>query len=220
MAAAQARAQELRVSSPAALTDCLGCHPWLAGAHVGRTGVLLLLSADGHVALHRQGRRSLLENLCAHLREHAIDPPRDWRLLDTAPGELDPQAIDSLLAAPRPDRVITQTEHEQDGRWTLTLRLPLELVHFDGHFPQAPVLPGVMQVGWALALAAPRLGTSMHCQQMEALKFQRLLRPGDQVELSLHVDDERDDSGRCKLHFAYHLDGAHCSSGRLRVSRA
>jgi 3-hydroxymyristoyl/3-hydroxydecanoyl-(acyl carrier protein) dehydratase len=103
-------------------------------------------------------------------------------------------------------------ERKNDGVWTLRLRLPPELAHFAGHFPGAPVLPGVLQVQWALALAAPRLGIAPHCRDMEALKFQRLLRPGDVVELELRLD-----AARGKLHFAYRIDGAHCSSGRLRV---
>lgn len=103
-------------------------------------------------------------------------------------------------------------ERQDDGAWVLRLRVPPELAHFPGHFPGAPVVPGVLQVQWALALAAPRLGIPPHCREMEALKFQRLLRPGDVVELELRLD-----SGRGKLHFAYRLDEAHCSSGRLRV---
>jgi len=106
-------------------------------------------------------------------------------------------------------------ERERDGTWTLHLRLPPSLAHFAGHFPDAPVLPGVLQVQWALALAAPRLGIAPRCREMEALKFQRLLRPGDEVELELWLD-----ATRGKLHFAYRIDGAHCSSGRLRVEPA
>jgi 3-hydroxymyristoyl/3-hydroxydecanoyl-(acyl carrier protein) dehydratase len=103
-------------------------------------------------------------------------------------------------------------EHTEGGRCTLRLRVPCNLAHFAGHFPGAPVLPGVLQVQWALQLAAPRLHIAPHCREMEALKFQRLLRPGDEVTLELHLDTPRG-----KLHFAYRMDGAHCSSGRLRV---
>lgn len=102
--------------------------------------------------------------------------------------------------------------HLRDGTWVLRLRIPPGLAHFPGHFPGAPVVPGVLQVQWALALAAPRLSIAPHCREMEALKFQRLLRPGDVVQLELRLDRERG-----KLHFTYRLDDMHCSSGRLRV---
>jgi 3-hydroxymyristoyl/3-hydroxydecanoyl-(acyl carrier protein) dehydratase len=117
------------------------------------------------------------------------------------------------MNAPRAAELLD--ERVADGTWTLRLRLPPALAHFAGHFPGAPVLPGVLQVQWALALAAPRLGVAPRCREMAALKFQRLLRPGDVVELELRLD-----AARGKLHFAYRLDGAHCSSGRLRVEAA
>lgn len=206
--------------SPARVSAHLASHPWLAEAHAGSSGALLLLNSSGHAALRRHGRHALLTTLQTHLAGHAPDPAYKLRLLDTAPGALSAPTIDRWLDISRPDCAIPLAEHEHDGCWTLTLQLPLELVHFDDHFQRAPVLPGVLQVGWALALAAPRLGTSMHCREMEALKFQQLLRPGDRIELGLRFEPDAEDAARGKLHFAYHLDGAHASSGRLRVERA
>ncbi|WP_426700168.1 hypothetical protein ACPPVV_12240 [Rhodanobacter sp. Col0626] len=206
--------------NPAHVRAHLAGHPWLAEAHAGNRGALLLLNLSGHAALRLHGRHSLLTTLQTHLDAHTPHAMYQLRLLDAAPGELSPPAVDRWLDTSRPDGALALAEHEHDGHWTISLQLPLELVHFDDHFQQAPVLPGVLQVGWALALAAPRLGTSMHCREMEALKFQRLLRPGDRVELGLRFESDDDDATRGKLHFSYHLDGAHCSSGRLRVERA
>lgn len=99
----------------------------------------------------------------------------------------------------------------RDGdRCSLHLRVPTDLGYFPGHFPRSPVLPGVAQVGWALRLAAEHLSTTPHCRAMEALKFQRLLQPGEQPTLVLHMD-----RARGKLHFAYRIGEAFCSSGRL-----
>ncbi|MGC1549147.1 MAG: hypothetical protein WA777_11520 [Rhodanobacter sp.] len=195
----------------------LSTHPWLAGAYVDSTdtAALLVLNPEGIHALRQHGRHALLDHVQTHLIEHGAALPKHYRVRDAMPADIASHTLDALLKAPRPDHVVPVAEHAQDGIWTLTLHLPPDLIHFDGHFPQAPVLPGVLQVGWALALAAPRLGTSMHCREMETLKFQQLLRPCDQVELTLRFD-----AARSKLHFAYRLDGAHASSGRLCVVRA
>ncbi|MEO7066677.1 MAG: hypothetical protein ABI114_07195 [Rhodanobacter sp.] len=200
------------------IVETLDGHIWLAKAYACDAGVLLLLSAGGHAELLRQGRQSLLDTLHAQLTKQGLPPPNDWRLLDTMPDAMDTAAMTQLLQTPRPRMVTPSAEHQLDGGWKLSLRLPLDLVHFDGHFRKAPVLPGVVEVSWALTLAAPRLGTSPHCREMEAVKFQRLLRPGDQLELRLRYEDVPG-AERGKLYFAYHLDGAHCSSGRLRVAR-
>jgi 3-hydroxymyristoyl/3-hydroxydecanoyl-(acyl carrier protein) dehydratase len=222
MAAAQTHAPDVCVSDTQdTVASQLATHPWLAGAHVdpADTGVLLVLNPEGIQALRQHGRQALLDQVQAYLAEHAVVPSQDlsrkiWRVRDAVPTDLSPHALDALLKAARPNHVTPIAEHAQDDTWTLTLHLPPDLIHFDGHFPRAPVLPGVLQVGWALALAAPRLGTSMHCREMEALKFQQLLRPCDQIELTLRFD-----TTRSKLHFAYRLDGAHASSGRLCVAR-
>ncbi|WP_343227551.1 acyl-CoA synthetase [Rhodanobacter sp. 7MK24] len=101
-------------------------------------------------------------------------------------------------------------ERRDDDGCTLQLVVPMDLDYFPGHFPQAPVLPGAAQVAWALQLAASHLGTSPQCREMEALKFQRLLRPGDRATLTL-----RHDRVRGKLHFAYREGEVTYSSGRL-----
>ena len=44
------------------------------------------------------------------------------------------------------------------------------------------------------------------------MKFQRLLRPGDRVQLAL-----RHDAARGRLHFAYRSDDAPVSSAHLRL---
>lgn len=195
----------------------LAGHPWLTDVHAGDAGVLLLLSPCGLAELHRQGRQSLLDALQVQLTAQGVRYPPDWRLLDAATAAMDAASVDHWLKAPRPRVATTLAEQQWDGCWILTLRLPLDLIHFDDHFRKAPVLPGVVQAHWALTLAATRLRTSLLCREMEALKFQRLLRPGDQLELTLRYEDEPG-AERGKLHFAYRLDGAHCSSGRLRVA--
>lgn len=93
---------------------------------------------------------------------------------------------------------------------TLRLQVPAELACFPGHFPGAPVLPGVVLVDWALALAAARWSLPAACREMEALKFQRLLQPGDRVTLALRLD-----RARGKLHFAYREGDVAYAAGRL-----
>ena len=100
--------------------------------------------------------------------------------------------------------------HRDGDECALQLAVPADLDYFPGHFPQAPVLPGAVQVGWALQLAASHLGTAPRCREMEALKFQHLLQPGDTVTLSLRLD-----RARGKLHFSYREGDVTYSSGRL-----
>ena len=81
---------------------------------------------------------------------------------------------------------------------------------FDGHFPQAAILPGVAQLDWAVQLAREAFPIPSRFLRMEALKFQRVARPGDTIHLELEWQAER-----CTLQFRYtSVHGPH-ASGRV-----
>jgi len=97
----------------------------------------------------------------------------------------------------------------------LTLTIPHDLVYFRGHFPGTPIVPGVVQIKWAVELAGRYLGAGGTFEGMDALKFQHVMSPGSRVTLSL-----RWVAADGKLHFAYRSDGARYGSGRLRFRQA
>ncbi|WDH53868.1 AMP-binding protein [Pseudomonas chlororaphis] len=219
--------EEKRISLPM-LEQALAEHAWVAEARLGvvrenraSLGALLVLSEQGLHALRNQGRRALTQALRQHLSQHceALALPRRWRLLRQLPlnsqGKLPQADIEALLLAPRPRAPEVLEQLEADGEWSLQLAIPPDLAYFSGHFPQTPVLPGVVQVDWALALGQQLLDLPGRFAGMEVLKFQQLVRPGDQVQLHLRFDHERG-----KLYFAYRNDTAACSSGRILLENA
>ncbi|MEK8078679.1 AMP-binding protein [Pseudomonas sp. XK-1] len=220
--------EEKRISLPMLEQALLG-HEWVSDARLGVVqqgraylGALVALSPAGLHALRNQGRKTVTETLRRHLAGHceAIALPRRWRLLAQLPynnqGKLAQATVEALLAAPRPTQVEPLSAVEQDGEWRLELEVPLDLAHFTGHFPQTPVLPGVVQVDWAQQLAR-RLIVDLppRFSGMEVLKFQQLARPGDRLQLTLRFD-----AARGKLYFAYRNGEAACSSGRILLGPA
>ncbi|MFJ2389599.1 AMP-binding protein [Pseudomonas koreensis] len=214
--------EEKRISLPM-LEQALVAHDWVAEARLGVVqenravlGALLVLSEEGLFALREHGRRSLTEALRKHLSKHceALALPRRWRLVRQLPlnsqGKLPQADIEALLLAPRPKAPQVLEQVETAGEWSLQLAVPPDLAYFSGHFPKAPVLPGVVQVQWALQLGQQLLDLPGKFAGMEVLKFQQLVRPGDEIQLHLRFDHERG-----KLYFAYRNDTATCSSGRI-----
>ncbi|MGY2234781.1 AMP-binding protein [Pseudomonas gingeri] len=219
--------EEKRISLPM-LEQALVEHTWVDEARLGVVqenraylGALLVLSEQGLHALRNQGRRTLTETLRRHLLKHceALALPRRWRLLRQLPlnaqGKLPQAEVQALLQAPRPKGPEVLAQNETDGEWLLHLAVPPDLAYFSGHFPATPVLPGVVQVDWALELGRERLELPAKFAGMEVLKFQQLVRPGDRIELSLRFDPERS-----KLHFAFRNASAACSSGRIVLEAA
>ncbi|WP_348970494.1 AMP-binding protein [Pseudomonas atacamensis] len=219
--------EEKRISLPM-LEQALAAHEWVAEARLGvvqenraSLGALLVLSESGLFALREHGRRGLTETLRKHLSQHceALALPRRWRLLRQMPlnsqGKLAQADVEALLLAARPKAPEVLEQSASDGEWSLQLSVPPDLAYFSGHFPKAPVLPGVVQVEWALNLGRQLLNLDGAFAGMEVLKFQQLVRPGDEIQLHLRFDAERG-----KLYFAYRNDTATCSSGRILLGPA
>jgi acyl-coenzyme A synthetase/AMP-(fatty) acid ligase len=219
--------EEKRISLPM-LEQALMTHDWVSEARLGvvrenraSLGALLVLSETGLRALRNQGRRAVTEALRRHLSGHCetLALPRRWRWLRqlplTAQGKLPQAEVEALLMAARPKTPDVLEQVETDGEWNLQLVVPPDLAYFSGHFPSAPVLPGVVQVDWALSLGRQLLDLPPRFVGMEVLKFQQLVRPGDEIQLHLRFDRERG-----KLYFAYRNDTAACSSGRIVLGAA
>jgi len=219
--------EEKRISLPM-LEQALVAHDWVSEARLGvvqenraSLGALVVLSETGLRTLRNQGRRAVTEGLRRHLGEHCetLALPRRWRWLRQMPlnaqGKLPQAEVEALLLAPRSKAPEVLAQVESDGEWNLQLRVPPDLAYFSGHFPTAPVLPGVVQVDWAMSLGRQLLDLPPRFAGMEVLKFQQLVRPGDELQLHLRFDGERG-----KLYFAYRNDTAACSSGRIVLGAA
>ncbi|WP_246771676.1 FabA/FabZ family ACP-dehydratase, partial [Pseudomonas syringae] len=215
--------EEKRVSLPL-IEQALAAHPWVSEARLGvvqanraSLGALLVLSDAGLLALRNQGRRALTEALRHYLQPHCetIALPRRWRLLRQMPlnaqGKLPQADVEALLLAPRSKQPEVLEQQNIEGELHLQLSVPPDLAFFSGHFPKAPILPGVVQVDWAISLGQRLLDLPSGFAGMEVLKFQQLVRPGDRLTLTLRFD-----AARSKLHFAFrNADNAPCSSGRI-----
>jgi 3-hydroxymyristoyl/3-hydroxydecanoyl-(acyl carrier protein) dehydratase len=110
---------------------------------------------------------------------------------------------------------IVAGERVDEASAELQLTIPDDLVYFNGHFPGAPIVPGVTQIKWAVELARRYLGARGTFVGMDAVKFQHVMLPGTSVTLSL-----RWSAPDGKLHFSYQSDRARYGSGRLRLRQA
>jgi 3-hydroxymyristoyl/3-hydroxydecanoyl-(acyl carrier protein) dehydratase len=92
----------------------------------------------------------------------------------------------------------------------LTLEVPAELEYLKGHFKDAPIVAGVVQIKWAIELGRRYLEAGGELTGMDTLKFQQLMRPGAVVTLDLEWQVVAG-----KLRFSYRSDDARFSSGRI-----
>ncbi len=115
-------------------------------------------------------------------------------------------------AAAGPDVV---EDFRGQGRCERVLKIPEDLECLSGHFPGFPVVPGVAHIGWVLDAARELFPGPAVVTGIEALKFKRLLRPGDVVHLRVELSADR-----AALEFRLWDAASVVSSGQLRFEPA
>ncbi|MBM3117134.1 AMP-binding protein [Jeongeupia naejangsanensis] len=175
---------------------------------------VVVLSAAGCAALARDGKASLDRRLRDALAGdiERVGLPRRWRYVAALPqndmGKTPESLLAALFAPPTEPEIVTETRDEHG--LTLTLSISPHLAHFDGHFDQTPVLPGVAQIDWAVRHGRARFGITGEFAGMRQLKFQRIIQPGMTVTLALTWAADKQQLG-----FAYTSDAGAHSSGKI-----
>lgn len=90
----------------------------------------------------------------------------------------------------------------------LDLFVPRSLDFFADHFPRLGILPGVVQVDWAITFGRAHFELSGDFRGLRALKFLHPILPESAVTLALVCSSPRE------LNFAYRADARALSSGR------
>lgn len=96
------------------------------------------------------------------------------------------------------------------ARAELDLLIQPDLFWFQGHFPNFPILPGVIQLDWALDFAGRYLGLTVPVTRQFQVKYKSGIFAGDRVTLILTHTPAKN-----RLNFDYVRDGAVCSTGQL-----
>jgi acyl-CoA synthetase (AMP-forming)/AMP-acid ligase II/3-hydroxymyristoyl/3-hydroxydecanoyl-(acyl carrier protein) dehydratase len=158
-------------------------------------------------------RRQQAQRLSAHLASShdAVTRPRRWRFVDELPFNAQGKTTAAALAALfRPLMPVAQWQQRDAQAATLHLPLEADLIAFDGHFPQAKILPGVVQLDWAIHYGREVFAMPPRFARMDALKFQHVARPGDVLQLTLGWDAEKS-----VMSFRYVSDHGVHASGRV-----
>jgi acyl-CoA synthetase (AMP-forming)/AMP-acid ligase II len=171
-------------------------------------------SAEGRIRLEQAGRAGLAATLRDWLSDHAeaIALPRRWRFVEALPVDAQGKSSERRLAGLfRPHMPEPQWQERAPGHARLILDVTPDLAAFEGHFPQAAVLPGVALLDWAVRLGREAFGLRGGMQRMEAVKFQHLVRPGARLQVELDWQP-----ATAQLGFRFlSAQGVH-ASGRLR----
>lgn len=186
-------------------------------------GAVIVLSERGKEVLEAIGKSGIgrkLRNFLA-LYFHAVVIPRKWRFVEAIP--VNPQGKRSYLTlrnyfnkaestalGPILHPIILKKEQLKSNNIIYFLRVPSDLAYFEGHFKEKPVVPGVVQLNWAVEFAKENFVLQGFVSQAAQIKFTSLLTPNVEVELELEYSPDKS----C-VTFSYRGKEQTYSSGRL-----
>ncbi len=209
-------------------------HEWIDDARAvvlsgARTeiGVTVVLSGKGLTELQKSSRLTFNKTMQSYLLNYFERPvlPRRWRMVEEMPfnsqGKITQKSLldlfdgsDNISSKNKPAThpVILSKNHFEDTL-TYTMEAPRNLLYFDGHFDATPILPGVVQLHWALYYGKQDLGVQGSFLNMEAIKFQNVIKPDQKFMLDLEFD-----AVKKKLKFKYYSESGAHSSGRIVIT--
>lgn len=185
----------------------------LDGASRKRIGALVALSEAGEQALHTEGRVQMAKTLRRHLAAYfdVVGLPRYWRFRRALPydarGKLQATSVARAFQAGDEGFEIL-AESASGGERLYDLHVPRTLTHFDGHFEGLPILPGVVQIDWAVRLASVDVPAVRAVASIDQIKFTAPVPPGVVLRLAL-----KHDASRRRVAFRYRLGERDCASG-------
>jgi acyl-CoA synthetase (AMP-forming)/AMP-acid ligase II/3-hydroxymyristoyl/3-hydroxydecanoyl-(acyl carrier protein) dehydratase len=176
------------------------------------------LTAAGRLKLDELGAfrftRALRAALAATLEPS--ERPKHWRFPEQIPIDVQGKRVltslralfdDDPLAALSLD-IRTQSETEAEIAFTLAP----ELIFFEGHFPDRPILPGVAQVHMAVLIAQRLWGEAPSDANLSKVKFMRVLAAGESVVVQLKREPGW-------ISFRYRLNDIDVSEGEVGAKR-
>ena len=108
--------------------------------------------------------------------------------------------------------IVTVTR--EDDQVVITLFVSSQLDYFKGHFPQAAILPGVVQLDWAVQFARDNFQlANTPLSHVEVLKFKAVIFPDSTITLTLIKKSEQ------KYSFDISSEVDKHASGRLVFNR-
>lgn len=183
---------------------------------------VIKLNPDYLSSYYQLGHRLFIKTISAALKNY-FEPmtlPKSWRLCLQLPvnemGKTTPASCQYLF-----QQSFNETKTlpyilnlKKDSTINLSGEVPYQLDYLKGHFPQFPILAGVVQLDWVKKLSQRYFEKDFDFNQILRLKFKSILRPGDRF--TLHISQH---SEKHQLEFHYFQNNQTYSSGTFKTCK-
>ena len=179
-------------------------------------GVMVELNDIGTDAVLRDGRTAFVANIKKYLAEFipVVGLPRRIRIVNKIPTNPQGKFVkDEINAAFESNIVepIMQNVNKIDSMLDADVTFLSNSDYFKGHFPEYPILPGVIQLNFVFSFIKKFFHTNVKSYTVSKLKFSSIIAP----DKTVHLHIER--TGENEFEFSYANGDRIYSSGKITV---
>ncbi|MDR0455011.1 MAG: AMP-binding protein [Deferribacteraceae bacterium] len=178
-------------------------------------GCCVTLNGEGKKKIIQVGKKGIVDFIRKELSKYTdiVCIPSKWRIIEEIPvntqGKVLPEKILNIFSNNIAEPVIINKQIT-DNTVLLKLIFLKDSVYFKGHFPQYPILPGVIQTHFAIHWAKKYLMKGFKVSRIIKLKFTNIVTPGETITLSISKVSDG-------FTFKYFLNEKVYSSGVIHV---
>ena len=188
-----------------------------------RLSAIIVLSDEGKKVFRLSGKKGIKSAIKSSLQSsaHLISALRYFHIRSYLPyneqGKITLKAFkDCANAKITPTFRLIRQNILNDEVKTCTLEAYIDegCFYFDGHFADFPLVPGFVELGFALDCASKHLDTPLESiSKIQSVKFSSFLRPCDNAMLELERSQNR-------LVFTLYANDKICSSGKIELKES
>ena len=182
-----------------------------------RLSAIIVLSDEGKKVFRVSGKKGIKSAIKSSLSSQIISALRYFHIRSCLPyneqGKITLKAFEECANAKITPtfRPISQNLSNEVKTCTLEAYIDEGCFYFDGHFADFPLVPGFVELGFALENAGKYLGISLESiSKIQSVKFSSFLRPCDNARLELEKNEGR-------LSFTLYANDKICSSGKIAL---
>jgi 3-hydroxymyristoyl/3-hydroxydecanoyl-(acyl carrier protein) dehydratase len=79
--------------------------------------------------------------------------------------------------------MLEKMNRSEDNEISADIHVPPDSPWFNGHFPGAPILPGVAQIGMVFDTIRKARNRDLKISSVRRVRFKRIIRPDDQLKI-------------------------------------
>lgn len=165
---------------------------------------------------HRTFTKTLEEYLSSWFEPMTV--PKSWRLCQEIPynptGKRTADACQYLwkddFKSTKTLPYILNSNRQSYEELILDLECPYHLIYFKGHFPNNPILAGVVQIHWVKIFIKIYFKIKINIVKIIRLKYNSTILPGDRIKLKLKYNTKK-----LSISFCFYNNSKTFSSGTL-----